>query len=200
SRPANSCYGTALSIALSHARICAPKWPGSSITVNISPSGRRTAERGTTVGFFASLFSSKPKGKKLPIVDVKKRFDLLGRTGQGSMSRVYRAYDRKLGRTVCLKVLDKEKTAKFEARFPGLQRPMEGAVCTALHHRNIVQTFEYGLTKQGEQYLVMEFIEGLGFNFLIETQSPQLKGKRIAYLVQLAEGLEYIHQQRYLHR
>jgi eukaryotic-like serine/threonine-protein kinase len=152
------------------------------------------------VGFFTSLFSSKPQSKKLPITDVKKRFELLGRTGQGSMSKVFRAHDRKLGRVVCLKILDKEKTAKFEARFPGLKRPMEGAVCAALRHRNIVQTFEFGLTRQGEQYLVMEFIDGLGFNFLIETQSPHLKGKRIDYLVQLANGLEYIHQQNYLHR
>lgn len=152
------------------------------------------------MGFFTSLFSSKPQGKKLPVIDVKKRFELLGRTGQGSMSKVFRAMDRKLGRVVCLKVLDKEKTAKFEARFPGLHRPMEGAVCTALRHRNVVQTFEYGLTKQGEQYLVMEFIDGLGFNFLIETQSPHLRGKRIEFLTQLANGLEYIHQQGYLHR
>jgi serine/threonine protein kinase len=46
----------------------------------------------------------------------------------------------------------------------------------------------------------MELIEGLGLNFLIETNSPHLKGKRIDYLAQLAEGIDYIHQQRYLHR
>ena len=63
-----------------------------------------------------------------------------------------------------------------------------------------MQTFEHGLTKQGEQYLVMEFIEGMGLNFLIETQSPHLKGKRIDHLIQFANGLEYVHQQGYLHR
>src|SRR6516165_815278 len=140
-----------------------------------------------------ALFGPSKKGS-LPRIDVKKRFELLGRTGQGSMSKVFRARDSKIGRVVCLKILDKEKTAKFEARFPGLQRPMEGAICSSLHHRNVVQTFEYGLTKQGEQYLVMEFIDGLGFNFLIETQSPHLQGKRVAFLLQLAGGLEYIHQ------
>jgi serine/threonine protein kinase len=149
--------------------------------------------------FFTGLFSSKSTGK-LPRIDVSKRFELLGRTGQGSMSKVFRARDSKIGRVVCLKVLDKAKTAKFEARFPGLHRPMEGAVCTALRHPNVVHTFEYGLTKQGEQYLVMELIDGMGLNFLIETQSPHLKGRRIDYLVQLANGLEYIHEQGYLHR
>jgi serine/threonine protein kinase len=151
------------------------------------------------VGFFSSLFSSKPK-TKLPVIDVNKRFDDMQRTGQGSMSKVFRARDRNLGRTVCVKILDKVKTAKFEARFPGLKRPMEGAILTSLRHRNIVQTFEYGLTRQGEQYLIMEWIEGLGLNFLIETNSPHLRGKRLEYLIQAADGLEYIHQQAYLHR
>ena len=62
------------------------------------------------------LFKSKPR-KNIPIVDIAKRFELIGRTGQGSMSKVWRARDRNLGKTVCLKILDKEKTAKFEARF-----------------------------------------------------------------------------------
>src|SRR6059058_730953 len=119
------------------------------------------------------------KGKSgLPRITVSKRFELLGRTGQGSMSKVWRAHDRELGRTVCLKLLDKEKTAKFEARFPGMKRPLEGAVCMVLRHKNIVQTYEYGITTQGEQYLVMELIEGMGLNFLIETRSPSLEGKR----------------------
>jgi serine/threonine protein kinase len=145
------------------------------------------------------LFKRKPKSH-LPRIDVNKRFDLLGRTGQGSMSKVWRARDRSLGRVVCVKILDKEKTAKFEARFPGLNRPMEGAVLTALRHKNVVQTFEYGLTMTGEQYLVMELIDGMGLNFLIETKSAHLEGRRIDFLTQTADGLEYIHSQGYLHR
>jgi serine/threonine protein kinase len=146
-----------------------------------------------------SLFGSKKKGA-LPIVDVKKRFELLGKTGQGSMSRVFRARDNKLGRVVCLKILDKLKTAKFEARFVGLKRPTEGAICMSLRHPNVVQTYEHGKTTEGEQYLVMEFIDGLGLNYLIETRSPNLEGHRVAFLAQAADGLEYVHQQGFLHR
>jgi serine/threonine protein kinase len=152
------------------------------------------------VGFFGNLFGG-GKGKgKMPRIDINKRFELLGRTGQGSMSKVWRARDRSLGRTVCLKVLDKEKTAKFEARFLGLNRPMEGVICTALHHENVVRTYEYGMTTAGEQFLVMELIEGNGLNFYIETNSPNLNGKRIDYLIQITEGVEYIHQQGFMHR
>jgi serine/threonine protein kinase len=145
------------------------------------------------------IFASKPKGA-LPRIDISKRFDLVGKLGQGSMSNVWRARDGKIGRVVCLKILNKEKTAKFDARFPGLVRPMEGAICVGLHHKNVVKTYEYGMTLKGEQWLAMELIEGMGFNFLIETHSPHLEGNRISLLIQIADGIEYVHQQGYLHR
>jgi serine/threonine protein kinase len=142
------------------------------------------------------------KGEKgLPRIDVKKRFDLIGRTGQGSMSKVWRARDRKLGRTVCVKLLDKQKTAKFEARFQGgTKKPREGAICVALRHANIVTTYEHGNTTDGEPYLIMELIDGSGLNYLVETRSPQLKGNRVNYLVQLTDAIEYLHAQGFIHR
>jgi serine/threonine protein kinase len=146
------------------------------------------------------LFGTKSKKGKLKVINVGKRFELLGRTGQGSMSKVWRARDRELGRLVCLKLLDRAKTAKFEARFPGLKRPPEGEICMGLRHRNVVQTFEYGVTTEKEPYLVMELVDGMGLNFLIETKSPHLAGKRIDLLIQAADGLEYIHNQSYVHR
>jgi serine/threonine protein kinase len=136
----------------------------------------------------------------LPIIDVTKRFELIGRTGQGSMSKVWRARDKLAGKVICLKVLDKEKTAKFEARFVGLVKPSEGEVSMQLRHPNIVRTFEHGLTTEGEPYLVLELIEGLGLNFLIETKSPQLEGNRINYLTQISEGVGFMHRNNFLHR
>ena len=156
------------------------------------------ADGGLSVGLF-NWFKSKPKSN-LPIIDVRKRFELLGRTGQGSMSKVWRARDKSLGRTVCLKLLDREKTAKFEARFVGIDKPREGAVCMTLRHKNIVQTFEHGMTTEGEPYLVMELVDGMGLNYLIETNSPQLEGNRVSFLAQIADSLEYLHKQNYLHR
>jgi len=154
------------------------------------------------VGILDSLkkmFSGKQKSG-LTRITVSKRFELIVRTGQGSMSKVWRAKDRELGRIVCLKLLDKEKTAKFEARFPGLKRPYEGEICSQLRHKNIVTTYEYGITEIGEQYLVMELIEGVGLNFLLETKSHQLEGKRVELLSQLAEAVDHVHKTGFLHR
>lgn len=142
---------------------------------------------------FASLSGSS-------ILNVNKRFELMGRTGQGSMSKVWRARDRDTGKIVCLKVLDREKTIKFEARFTGLKKPSEGEICVLLKHRNIVQTFEYGMTTDKDPYIIMELVDGVGLNYLIETKNKQLDGNRVNYLTQYANGIEYMHRAGYLHR
>jgi eukaryotic-like serine/threonine-protein kinase len=152
------------------------------------------------VGFLGNLFGGGSKGGRR--VDISKRFDIRGRHGQGSMSKVYQAFDKQLGRTVCLKVLDKEKTARFEEKFKlmGLKKPSEGEVCEALRHQNLVRTFDHGVSSNGEPFVVMEWIEGLGLNYLIETKSPQLQGNRMNYLVQLCDAVDYMHGQKFLHR
>lgn len=139
-------------------------------------------------------------GPSLPTINVEKRFELLSRTGQGSMSKVWRARDRNSGKMVCLKILDREKTVAFEKRFTGLKKPSEGEICMLLRHRNIVQTFEHGLTTDREPFIVMELVEGVGWNYLIETKNKQLEGNRINYLAQYANGIEFMHRLGYLHR
>src|SRR4029077_13483409 len=113
----------------------------------------------SSMSFFDKLKNMFASGA---VVDVNKRFELIGRTGQGSMSKVWRARDRQTGKTICLKLLDREKTIKFEARFPGLKKPSEGEICTLLKHKNIVQTYEYGITTEKEPYIIMELVEGVG--------------------------------------
>ena len=123
-------------------------------------------------------YSTSYSGRKNPRPAPKKglkahqcgeRFELSGRTGQGSMSKVFRAYDKDLGRNVCLKILDKAKTQSFEGRFQGLKKPSEGEICMSLRHDNIVRSYEHGVTVKGEPYLIMEWVEGLGLNYLVET-------------------------------
>ncbi|MCU0703560.1 MAG: serine/threonine protein kinase [Fimbriiglobus sp.] len=151
------------------------------------------------MGFFSNLFGSSSKRK---VVDAKKRWDLQSRAGQGSMSKVWKAFDRDLGRTVAIKFNDKVKTAKFEEKFKlqGLKKPPEGEICVGLRHDNIVKTFEHGVTTDGEPYLVMEWVEGLGLNFLIDSRHQQLNGNRVNFVGQLCDALQFLHDSKYLHR
>lgn len=146
---------------------------------------------------FEKLFGKKNSHQK---TDINKRFNLIGRVGQGSMSKVWRATDLQTGRSVALKVLDKEKTSKFEARFQGLHKPSEGEVALSLTHPNIVKTYEFGWTLEDEMFLVMEFVEGVGLALLVDLQNEEMKRYRLRYMIQIGEALNYFHQQNWIHR
>ncbi len=133
-------------------------------------------------------------------LNVKERFDIKGKSGMGSMSKVYRAFDKQLRKTVCLKLLDAEKTKQFEARFVGMKKPSEGEISVALKHPFLVETYEHGLTTTGEPYLIQEWIAAQGLQAMIDSASPQLDGTCGQILTQVADALEYMHQQKYLHR
>ncbi len=99
-----------------------------------------------------------------------------------------------------MKVLDKEKTAKYESRFQGLNKPSEGEVAASLQHPNIVSTYEFGWTLDDELFLVMEFVEGVGLALLVDLQNEEMKRYRLRYMIQIGEALAYIHQQNWIHR
>lgn len=147
--------------------------------------------------FFKKLVERKPKLEK---IDLRKRFDLIGRVGQGSMSKVWRAKDARTGRSVAVKILDKDKTKKLEARFVGLDRPSEGEIAMRLKHPNVITTLEHGLTIDNEQYLVMEFVDGVGLSYLIDAQNERMQRHRISYMIQLGDAIEYLHRQNFIHR
>ena len=95
------------------------------------------------------------------------------------MSSFYMARDLATGQVVGLKILDPKKTAAFEARFKGLDKPCEGEIAAQLKHPHIVETLEYGLTTEGAQYLVMEFLEGPNMNAALAARDPCLDGRRV---------------------
>ena len=67
--------------------------------------------------FLKRLFQRQPKIEK---VDVRRRFELHGRVGQGSMSKVWRATDTIGSKPVAVKVLDKPRLARLDKRFQSL--------------------------------------------------------------------------------
>ena len=149
------------------------------------------------VNFLKKLFDRKPKVDK---VDVERRFGLLARVGQGSMSKVWRARDNMTGRMLAVKILDKMKTARFESRFLGLKKPSEGEIAISLQHPNIVHTIEFGTTINDEQYIVMDFVEGVSLSYLVEVQNEQMQDNCLNYIIQLGEALDYLHRKNWIHR
>jgi eukaryotic-like serine/threonine-protein kinase len=146
---------------------------------------------------FLQKFGDMFKDKR---VDVAERFQLLREAVSGTMSSFYMAKDRTTGKTVGLKILDPEKTAFFEARFKSLKKPSEGQIAMLFKHPRIVETLEAGVTKDGKQFLVMEFVQGQGMHAILKNQNSFLDGKRLNLFRQMLEALDTVHKAGFMHR
>jgi serine/threonine-protein kinase len=142
---------------------------------------------------FQNLFTDKR-------TDLAERFEIVREAVHGTMSNFHMAIDRRNKRTIGLKILDSEKTAAFEARFPGLKKPWEGAIALKLKHPRIVETYEADKAKDGRQFIVMEFIEGTGLNVLLNNRDKRIEGNRHVLVKQMAEAIDAVHKAGFIHR
>jgi serine/threonine protein kinase len=123
-------------------------------------------------------------------------YQIVERIGRGGMGEVYKAVDRKLGRTVALKVIldavkgDASKAWRQQQRFE-----REAKAASALNHPNIVTIYEFDRTDEFE-FIAMEYIDGV----TLERLGRQPLAKRLGYLRQAAGALAKAHQAGIIHR
>lgn len=116
--------------------------------------------------------------------------------GQGGMGMVLKAEHRVMKRVVALKVLSPAlvKTSELRQRF---QREVHAAA--RLSHRNIVTAFDAD-EAGGIHYLVMEFVAGRDLASLVKDRGPLPAAQALPLIRQVAEGLQYAHEQGIVHR
>ena len=133
-------------------------------------------------------------------LDVSARFELEKTAFTGTMSRFRVAKEIKTGKRMGIKFLDIEKTEAFEARFKGLKKPSEGEIGLQVKHPRVAETYEYGVTTNGEPYILMQYIDGPGLSSLIQDEDPRLENHRIKMIRQMAEAIEAVHAAGFIHR
>jgi serine/threonine-protein kinase len=133
-------------------------------------------------------------------LSVSSRFVLLEEAISGTMSSFFKARDRTTNQIVGLKILDPAKTAAFNARFKGLKKPCEGEIAVQLKDPRIVETYEYGLTTEGAEYVVMEYLDGQNMNTVLAARDACLDGRRVRYLREAAEAVAVVHSAGFIHR
>ncbi|TWU08395.1 serine/threonine protein kinase [Stieleria varia] len=135
-------------------------------------------------------------------IDVAARFTKERTAATGTMAHFFVARDNKHdGRLVGVKILDIEKMELFENRFKGLNKPSEGEIAMRMKHPKVVQTYEVGISTKGEPVLVMEYIAGPSMqNIVVKKQEHHVAGKRLILIRDMAEALQYVHEQGFIHR
>lgn len=140
-------------------------------------------------------------GPALKKIDVDARFARSRTAATGTMSNFFVAYDLERKEDVGVKILDPEKFELFEARFKGLNKPMEGEIALQMHHDLIVKTYEHGVTSKGERIIVMEYIRGPSMQDIIVRKRLELiDGMQLVLMREMAEALAYVHRSGFIHR
>lgn len=121
--------------------------------------------------------------------------DVVELIGRGGMGAVYRVVQRKLDRTVALKVLPPElaKDATFEERFLREARALAG-----LKHERILTLHDFG-ERDGIYYLVTEFVEGMNLRQLMD-MGELSPSEALRITPQVCEALQYAHDHGVVHR
>lgn len=144
---------------------------------------------GTDGASTPALGASVGSGTAFPVSGWE-RYEFLELLGRGGMGEVYKARDKRLGRTVALKFIlgsDPDLVMRF------LQ---EARAQARIDHPNICKVYEVGEV-QGKAYIAMQLVEGLR----LDRAAPSLsQAEKVRILQEVAAAIHEAHRQGVVHR
>ncbi|HTL35442.1 MAG TPA: serine/threonine-protein kinase [Kofleriaceae bacterium] len=125
------------------------------------------------------------------------KYRILSELSSGGMGEVYRAQHEILGRSAAIKVLRPELTENdsLVTRFIN-----EAKAASAIRHPGIIEVLDFGVTEDGRNYLVMEFLEGESLAKRLEKRKrlPDHEAAEIGRGI--AAALDAAHKKGIVHR
>src|SRR3989440_7308918 len=153
-------------------------------------------EDGTPLSADSTVADNAPPDPLVGVVlDDKYRLD--ARLGVGGMGTVYHATHLLIERPVAVKVLNPrlvaDETAKERFR-------REARAAGRLQHTNAVAVTDFGETREGLVYLVMELLEGRPLRDILAHESPLDAARAVSLMLQVAAAVEAAHEAGIIHR
>jgi serine/threonine protein kinase len=122
------------------------------------------------------------------------RYEIIDTIGTGATSRVDKARDTSIGRTVALKTF----VQGFGSRDLQQQFVREAQIIGGLSHPNIVALYDVGTNKDGAPYFVMEYVDGKTLESVLEDGRLPLR-RVAAWVGDLATALGQAHRAHIIH-
>ena len=124
------------------------------------------------------------------------RYEIVARINRGGTAVVYRGIDRRLGRTVAVKVIHSDLSGDpdYVKRFD-----REARAAAILSHPNIVAVFDQGHASE-RPYIVMEYIRGQSLRSIIASSAPLPPTLALSYIHEVAKALAAAHDAGIIHR
>jgi serine/threonine-protein kinase len=119
------------------------------------------------------------------------------RIGSGGMGDVYLAEHRLMKRPCAIKVIRPEKSAdpRAIARFE-----REVRTTAQLSHWNNISIYDYGRTRDGKFFYVMEYLSGLSLQELVKRRGVLCPSRTVYILKQICNALMEAHDIPLVHR
>ena len=116
--------------------------------------------------------------------------------GEGGMGKVFLARHALLKRPTAVKMLKPHMaTDEIVARFE-----REVQLASQLLHPNTVEVYDYGRTREGVFYYVMEYLEGETLDKLVSEHGPMPLARALHVLKQICAALRVAHTRSLVHR
>jgi len=157
------------------------------------------------IGAFIALSLGAALMSATSLARLQRQFGRLQRLGaytlerqisEGGMATIYLARHALLKRPTAIKILKKHvATDEFLHRFE-----REVQVASQLFHPNTVQVYDYGRTREGQPYYVMEYLDGVTLAELVAHSGPVPPGRVIHILRQVGAALREAHLHGMIHR
>jgi len=125
------------------------------------------------------------------------KYEVLQKIGEGGMATVYRGRHNTLNRDVAIKVLHPHlsSSTRNRKRFAREARAIEH-----LHHKNILEIFDYSGTDADDCYIITEYVHGDTLTALLHQRGKLPSEVATLIGLSLAIALAYAHREGILHR
>jgi serine/threonine-protein kinase len=123
-------------------------------------------------------------------------YRLIREIGEGGMASIYLGRHALLKRPIAIKILKRAlATDEMIARFE-----REVQLASQLDHPNTIEIFDYGRTRGGDFYYVMEYLDGITLASLVARDGALPAARAIHLMRQVCAALKEAHAQGVVHR
>ncbi len=130
--------------------------------------------------------------------EIRAKYEILEKLGEGGMGAVYKARHRFLDEVRVIKTIrpQLEEDPELRARF---QR--EAQVASRLDHPRIARLYDYSVDESGGAFIVMEFVAGTNLGEYLKQRGGSLAPTEAVEIGRQAlEALGYLHTSQFVHR
>lgn len=132
-----------------------------------------------------------------PIAQLEGKYEIIDRIKEGGMGAVYKVRHRLLDEIRVVKLIrpQLESDEAIKARFL-----REARTAVKMRHENIAQFYDFSIDKEGNAFIVMEFIEGVTLEDLLRAAGPPPPPLTLEVAEQSLRALGYLHRRSIVHR